>query len=941
MHQMSQPPNRAEQLFEKALDLPVGQRAEFIRISCERDISLLQRVTELLRLAVDDDDDDYKRPGDADHYLGTRIDRYQLTRVLGEGGFGVVYLAEQTDPVKRLVALKILKPGMDTAAVLRRFDAERRTLAMLDHPDISRLLDAGQTQNGCPYFVMEYVVGTSISEYCDAMKLTINARLDLFSQVCRAVQHAHTKGVIHRDLKPSNILVSTIDGRATVKLIDFGISKLLEVNRGVQGTLTGAGLFIGTPNYMSPEQAANSAAIDTRSDVYSLGVVLYELLIGALPFGRESFGSKSPLEISRVLIESDPPTPSARLLTMADRKDEAVTRIERGRGVSIQVIIGTLRKELEWIPLKAMRREPIERYQSAAELEEDVQNYLSSRPLRAGPESKIYRAKKYMRRHPGAVTSVSIVLLALLVGFAATLWQWRTALMNEQRARALLRFMSDSLISSDSSRGGSQDFTVRQAMAQAISRLDSGALRSQPVAEADLQFTISRVLGSNGDYAMAIELSLQAGRTLESVFGPKHQYFAQSLNNLADLYREVGDYSKAEPLYIRALRICEETLGSSDPDVGIVLANLGSLYSKQARYLEAEPLLKRSLNILESARGSENPDIAVSLSNLAWLYDAMGEYEQARSHYERALQIYEGALAPNNRRIASALNNLASQHFKASNFSKAESLFKRALEIDQTALGPDHPAIATTLSNLAMVYNHQGRTSEAASLYERALVIKEKAVGPDHPDVASIASNLASLMVDSQQYTQAEVLYRRTLAIDEKAFGENHPSVGKDLNNLGELFLEQEMYDEAEAFLQRSLRIKEASRGVNHPSVAVTLRNLGGLYLELDQFAKAEELYKRALTIHESALSGQDSKEIATNLRNLARLYLEQHRYSECETFLNRALEMRTKVFGSAHPETVAIIRDLSRMFKNWHEAEPTKGYAERAVQWNAKLPAQ
>ncbi len=348
---------------------------------------------------------------------GSRIGHYELLELIGEGGMGRVYLAEQTEPVRRKVALKIVKLGMDTLQVVERFHAEQQTLAMLDHPNIARVFDAGTTESGRPYFVMEYVDGVSITKYCDRHKLSIDERLGLFAHVCQAIQHAHQKGVLHRDIKPSNILVCRQGDTSVLKIIDFGIAKAIAEPSGERTALTEQGQLLGTPEYMSPEQADLAyGKIDTRSDVYSLGVVLYELLAGMPPFEGKALRREGIEHIRKIIRDEEPTTPSARLTALGEQAKEVAAM----RRTQIFALARRLKSELEWIPLKAMRKEPEQRYQSVSDLAQDVSNYLEGEALLAGPQSRLYRTRKFMRKHAGSVTTVALVGIALIIGLLAS-----------------------------------------------------------------------------------------------------------------------------------------------------------------------------------------------------------------------------------------------------------------------------------------------------------------------------------------------------------------------------------------------------------------------------------------------------------------------------------------------------------------------------------------
>ncbi len=369
---------------------------------------------------------------------GGQIGRYKLLRVLGEGGMGIVYLAEQKQPIRRQVALKVIKPGMDSKRVIARFEAERQALALLDHPNIAHVYDAGATEAGRPYFVMEYVKGLSITEHCDRHKLTIEDRLNLFRQVCHSVHHAHQKGIIHRDIKPSNILVSLQDDQALPKIIDFGVAKALAQPLTERTLVTEQGQLFGTPEYMSPEQAdmANED-IDTRSDIYSLGVLLYVLLTGVLPFDSTTFREGGLEHIRQVIRETDPKTPSTRLSSLG----EEAQKVAQSRRIEVAALAKCLHKELEWIPLKAMRKERAERYRSASELADDIDNYLKGAPLIAGPESTMYQIKKFVKRKRALVTGIAAVLAVLIAGVVVS----TVLAIGQARARAEAQAIADFL----------------------------------------------------------------------------------------------------------------------------------------------------------------------------------------------------------------------------------------------------------------------------------------------------------------------------------------------------------------------------------------------------------------------------------------------------------------------------------------------------------------
>jgi WD40 repeat protein len=442
---MSKEPKDIKSIFLEALEKRTAkERANYLDHVCGNDADLRAEFESLLK-AHEEARDFLEAPAlEPDATLeespliegpGTRIGRYKLLELIGEGGMGLVYLAEQQEPVRRQVALKIIKPGMDSRQVISRFEAERQALALLDHSNIARVLDAGTTETGRPYFVMEYVKGMPITKYCDRHKLSVEKRLKLFLRVCEAVHHAHQKGIIHRDIKPSNILVSVQDDRPVPKIIDFGIAKAVAQPLTRQTLFTRQGQLLGTPEYMSPEQAdMGNEDTDTRADIYSLGVVLYELLTGVLPFEHEVLEKVGFAELQRILQEEEPPRPSLRLTALG----EEAKKIAERRHTQVVALARRLHRELEWIPLKAMRKDRSRRYRSASELADDIQNYLSGAPLIAGPETAIYRVKKFVRKHAGSVATVLLVAVALILGFVVSTTMYfraETARRNESIAR--------------------------------------------------------------------------------------------------------------------------------------------------------------------------------------------------------------------------------------------------------------------------------------------------------------------------------------------------------------------------------------------------------------------------------------------------------------------------------------------------------------------------
>ena len=692
------------------------------------------------------------RVGDGER-AGDSIGPFKLLSHLGEGGFGTVWLAERREPFVQRVAIKVIKAGMDSKAVIGRFHQERQSMAVMNHPGIARVLDGGLTPSGRPYFVMEYVKGQPITEFCDARKLGIRDRLALFMKVCEAVQHAHLKGVIHRDLKPSNILAFDVEGQApSVKVIDFGVAKATLSAAPTHTVHTEIGQMIGTPDYMSPEQADSTAAeVDTRSDVYSLGAVLYEVLTGLTPFESAALRGKGLVEVQRVITQVDPASPSARVSTIIQRDTPLAARIGERRGEAPFELMQCLRNELEWIPLMALRKEPQNRYQSAADLSRDIERYLRHEPLLAGPPSARYRLGKFVRRRKALAAAIASVSLSLVLGLGVALWQWREAVhareLAEARAReaeAVTRLVTDSLVSADPMLGGDREFTVKQAMRQAMRQIEQGALKGQPEVQARLQLAIANVLFGNADLDEAIALAKLALTTQEGLHGADSVEITTALSTLGRAYEAKGLYAEAEAAHRRTLGIRRARVPGNELAITRTMVNLANAVDLQGKHAEAEGLLREVIDTRTRLLGPDDPSLAGPINNLGVIYKVQERYADAEPLYRRALESRERTLGADHQKTADSVNNLANVLAHLERRPEAEALHRRALAIREKAFGPDHPRVADSLTNLGIVIDAQGRFAEAEPHLRRALQIAESRLGPTHPDTIELCRNIAT-----------------------------------------------------------------------------------------------------------------------------------------------------------------------------------------------------
>ncbi len=621
-------------------------------------------------------------------------EKYKLIEELGRGGMGIVYRAEQIQPVKRSVALKIIKLGMDTNQVVARFETERQALAVMDHTNIAKVYDAGATETGRPYFAMELVRGIPITEYCDKQKLSTHERLELFIPLCNAIQHAHQKGVIHRDLKPSNVLVMVQEGKAVPKIIDFGIAKATEHRLTERTLFTEQGQLIGTPEYMSPEQAEMSGLdVDTRTDIYSLGVMLYELLVGVLPFDPKTLREAGYSEIQQIIREKEPPKASTRLSSLGDTQ----TSIAEQRRTDPSSLHRELIGDLDWITMNAMAKDRTQRYASASELEADIKRYLRDEPVVAGPPSAVYRIKKYIKRHKVSVTAAALVIIAMLIGITGTTIGLLRAKRAEKKAveeaktsQQVSNFLEQLFKVSDPSEARGKSITAREILDKGAESIEE-TLIDQPEVQARLMATMGRVYTSLGLYDKAELLLEQSVKSQRRLLGKNHSETMTSVHDLANLYWYQNRLKDAEPLYQEVVETRTRLLGEEHPDTLKANFDLASLYLGQERLDEAEKLTLKTLEIQRRVLGDEHEDTTASMHNLAFCYYEKGQYKEALQLYVETVEIRSRVLGEDHPETIYTLSELALTYEVLDNLGEAESLHVKALELSRRVFGDEHP----------------------------------------------------------------------------------------------------------------------------------------------------------------------------------------------------------------------------------------------------------
>jgi tetratricopeptide (TPR) repeat protein len=814
--------NRVKAILDECLELAPASRKVQLERLCAGNAELRLEVESLLDSFSEAGEDFLEKSileRREETLTGRQIGLYLIEEQIAEGGMGAVYRAVRLSDFQKQVAVKVIKRGMDTDFILRRFRQERQILAELDHPNIARLLDGGATEDGRPYIVMEFIEGVPITQYCDDRRLVEGERLKLFRTVCSAVQFAHQNLIVHRDLKASNILV-TAQGDA--KLLDFGIAKLLEPD--ADDTMTWMRLL--SPECASPEQVRGQT-ITTASDIYSLGVLLYRMLSGRPPY---IFKTRTAAEITQLVCDEEPARPSE---------------------------LGPVHADLDNIVLKAMHKDPARRYASVGQLSEDIQRYLDGLPVTARKDTLGYRFSKFVRRHAGALAATALAVISLLAGTAAALWQAHRTAVQQQITNAVNDFLRDDLLAqAGASRQAGPgtnpdpDLKVRTALDRATARI-GGKFASQPVVEASIRQTMGEAYEDLGLYPEAqrhVERALELRR---NALGEKNADSLASMHSLAELLGNQGRYGEAEALESKVVDLRRRVLGGDHPDTLASMDGLANAYKHLGRYAEAEALQSNVLDVRRRELGDENLATLFSMNDLATVYEDEGKFAPAEQLFLRADEIERRTLGEEHPDTLIGMNNLASLYSRQGMHAQAEALDSKVLDTRRHVLGPDHPLTLASMNNLAVEYARDGKYEQAEPLLAGLLETRRRTLGEENPDTLLSMNNLAGIYRREGKFTQAEPLFTKAMLTQTRVLGPDHPLTLSSVNNLAALYEAESKSAQAEPLFAKALDGRRRTLGAEHPDTLQTQRSLARLYIDRRNYSQGEALAREALSILE------------------------------------------------------------------------------------------
>lgn len=823
---------------------------------------------------------------------GKNVGPFRVVRPIGSGGMGIVYLAERSDDqFEQRVALKVIKRGLDSSDILRRFQAERQILARLEHPNIARLIDGGVTEDGLPYFSLEYVEGSPIDDYCDHRRLTVDERLRLFRTVCGAVAYAQRNLIVHRDLKPSNILVTE---SGTVKLLDFGIAKVLggDDSASTGPALTRTGHRAMTPGYGSPEQVSGEP-VTMATDVYSLGVVLYEILSGHRP---HVVRTPTPEAFEEALISGMPIRPSLaveRTSSAGGGKGASPEEVSRARRTQTARLRKRLRGDLDNICLKALRKEPERRYGSAQQMLDDIDRHLNGDPVSARPDTFGYRARKFLRRNAAALTAVAAVIL--LIGGVIGVYAQK---VRDQRDRARLE--------------AKKADEVTEFLAGLFEMSDPGE--------------------SRGETATARELLERGAARIDAQLAEQPEVRATMLNVMGNVYRSLGYFDEATQFLESALAIRQGLYEGENLDVAESLNDLGAALRDQGKYQIAGERLQAAYTMRTSVLGKDHRLVAETLNELGWTVNDDGRFDEAEPYYRQAIAIWKSLPEGETAELGQAMNNLGLLMHEKGNYEESERIYREALRIQRAVLGEIHPQVSTTLYNLGQLLRDNAEYAVAESLHYETLAMDRKLYGDEHPIVASSMTNLALLLQQMGDLEASEGYLERALAMRKKLLDENHPDIGRGVTQLARVKHEKGDYAAAEPLYREALDRQIESLSEKHPLIAGRMNNIGWILYDRGDYKGAESWHRSALDLNLET-RGDDNMPVAITRLHLSRALEGQTRFDESLVEVGEAMRIGELLYGNEHPFTASCKNNMAVVLRRRGELEESERLLRGAYQ--------
>jgi non-specific serine/threonine protein kinase/serine/threonine-protein kinase len=861
--------------------------------------------------------------------------KYKIREKLGEGGMGTVYIVDTIRDVKTSFALKLIKSEYASHQVIARFEQERQALALMNHPNIAKFIDAGTSESGQPYFVMEHIKGLSITTFCDQEKLTVEERLTLFQSVCHAVQHAHMKGIIHRDLKPGNILVTYIDGKPVPKVIDFGVAKATLQPLTDKTIHSEINSIIGTLEYMAPEQAeVNSLDIDTRADIYALGVILYELLTGALPFSRKELVGVALLRMLEIIRLEEPAKPSTKLSNSGSLPSIAATR-----KIDPALLMKKLRGEIDWIIMKCLEKERGRRYIGPNELAKDIDNYLHDLPLIASPPSKSYRLKKFLRRHQGKVIAASVLVLSLVGGVAGTTWGMMKAVKAEEVAKreaatatATKDFVEidilqqvDPAIQANAGYLIDKDIKLSTLLDRAVDKLTQGKLEDQPLILASLELTLGKAFIALGEYKKA-EPRLKNSISLRTFhLGKNHLDTIRSKIEYCRMLLRNQQYALFEPAISEVEETAEHPTGMTGDMLADTKSMRATLLEKNSKYPEAMIIRKEVLALRTSEFSERHPKTVRAMQAVAGNHIFTNDFLDAEKMFLKTLEVQREVLGNRHPETLITLMNLTSLYSKIEEGEKAERLAVECLEAAKAIYQPSHPFYMRSLSNLAASYKFRKNFTEALPIYEQLLGITRQQKGPDDADALLYQNNLAAFLIFLKEYKRAENELIDLIPRMERKFSVNHRNTLIVKRSLVQLYEESDQLAKAMEEMEKVLIATRSTKPVQPQSLYVDLVNLTAIKIKASKYQACDELLNEAISLEEPNKTPTYLK--AMLRRCLATVALHDNKIAEARRHLvESAILMKTL---KTDPQTKSFANDerqtLKATMKSWLEQSKLK----------------